>query len=157
MHVATPQRDAPIPVWVQFLWAGFFKKTALPGEAPIRQLNDPIGSGTHQERNLIPNPTPMKWRWACFLIVHALIDLRIPTHPSFTNYYSSSYPGEFFTTSTMKDLGKDLSFLRILKKLFSFFDDHCHKKPGKFINILIAINHIMLYIKRSDYQPVVPA
>jgi len=44
----------------------------------------------------------------------------------------------------MKDLGEDLSF----------FDDHCHKRSGKFINILIAINHIMLYTKRSDYQPI---
>jgi hypothetical protein len=72
--------------------------------------------------------------------------------------YSSLSPGEFFTTffttSTMKELGEDLSFLCIFKKIFPFFDDHYLKKTGKFINILISINHILLYTKRSDDQPV---
>ena len=49
-----------------------------------------------------------------FFRVCALIDLRILTHPSFPNYYVSSYSGKFFTTSIMKDLGEDLSF-------FSYF------------------------------------
>ena len=37
--------------------------------------------------------------------------------------------------------------------IFPFFDGHLHEKPGKFINILIAINHIMLYTKWHDNQP----
>ena len=36
---------------------------------------------------------------------------------------------------------------------FSIFDGYLRENPGKFINILIAINHIMLYTKWRDNQP----
>ncbi len=48
-----------------------------------------------------------------FFRVYALIDLRILIPPSFPSYFASSYSGKFFATSTMKDLGEDLSFFWI--------------------------------------------
>jgi hypothetical protein len=36
---------------------------------------------------------------------------------------------------------------------FPFFDGDLRQNAGKFINILIGINHIMLYTKWPDTQP----
>jgi len=51
----------------------------------------------------------------------------------------------------MMDLKND--FFNFFYYNFPFFDGYLRENPGKFINILIAINHIMLYTKWHDNQP----
>jgi hypothetical protein len=136
----------------KIFFGSWFKILPYPTRPnPVGQVTDPVREVIHKKWDWIPSLTKTKWR-SSFVESSILVLI--------SGYRIISYFSPCMHQHIRRNFSDPLSwsiwariFFLYFYHDFPFFDDYCPEIPGKFINILITINHIMLYTKWSGNQP----